>query len=156
MPILKCMSDFKLPEDLTKWPPEDDMGFVEYKSRLSKLMEARKWNRLITQLKWRLGEGADISGIHETIYIIGLYDDGTIAELTKEEMEISIDVMEDIVKICDAFIDKMTFADTGKGQLTVLHIKSNNQPERKYPLFSKDEEQDDELPSSDCDDIIDM
>ncbi|KAI1720602.1 GTP-binding protein 2 [Ditylenchus destructor] len=68
-------------------PPENDIGNVEYKSRLINPTFSR-FLHLATQLKWRLREGQG-----EAIYKIGVEDDGTIAGLTAPEMEKSMDTL---------------------------------------------------------------
>ncbi len=84
---------------------------------------------------------------------IGLYDDGEVAGLDLEEMNSSLDVMEEIVSVCDASIERMTFISTPRGRITVLYIESNTQTDRRFHCMGRE---DDAEPQSehDCEDII--
>ena len=140
-----------LPEDLTEWPPENDLANIEYKSRLTNIIEVQKWSRLVTQMRWRLAEGADLFKIFECVYVLGVYDDGQAANLSREELSITIDVIEEISKICEATVTRMTFIDTKEGQIAILYIKSDYQPQKRFPIFPDNMD-----PESDIEDDEDL
>lgn len=66
-------SEFKL-------PPEDDNGNIEYKSQLIDPTVSRL-QHLVTQMKWRLCEGNG-----EAIYKLGVFDDGTVQGLNRNDL----------------------------------------------------------------------
>ena len=66
---------------------EVERGNVEYKLKMIDPSAARL-QQLVTQLKWRLAEGAG-----EALYEIGVADDGTLAGLDEEDMAASLDTL---------------------------------------------------------------
>ncbi|CAB4019019.1 GTP-binding 2-like, partial [Paramuricea clavata] len=69
-------------------PPEVEEGNVEYKLKLVNPSPARLI-QLVTQLKWRLQEGQG-----EAIYEIGVEDNGMLAGLTREELNMSLNTLK--------------------------------------------------------------
>ena len=63
---------------------EDNQGCIEYK-RLIKFHNDRRYNSLLSQLKYRLLEGNGVC-----YYIIGVEDNGQIINITDEDYDISI------------------------------------------------------------------
>jgi hypothetical protein len=63
---------------------EDNQGCIEYK-RLIKFHSDRRYNSLLSQLKYRLLEGNGVC-----YYIIGVEDNGEIINITDEDYDISI------------------------------------------------------------------
>jgi len=63
---------------------EDNQGCIEYK-RLIKFHSDRRYNSLLSQLKYRLLEGNGVC-----YYIIGVEDNGEIINITEEDYDISI------------------------------------------------------------------
>lgn len=154
--VLKyMMNNLSIPLDLKSWPKEDDLGAIEYKSRLTRLMHLHKYHRLVTQMKWRLNEGADIFGIHETVYVIGLYDNGKVANLTWKELDVSLDIIEEIADMCNASIHEITFININEGRIAILYIKSNIQHRKKYPILDDYRDIDIDLCPMEYLDIID-
>ncbi|KAH8927430.1 hypothetical protein BT69DRAFT_1347317 [Atractiella rhizophila] len=68
-------------------PEVDETGHIEYKLKLVANTPER-FQKLITQLKWRLAEGGGLA-----LYEIGLLDSGTIVGLSREEMDASLDCL---------------------------------------------------------------
>jgi len=64
------------------------VGHIEYKLKLIAPVSER-FDRLTTQLKWRLTEGGG-----EAMYEIGVMDDGTLVGITQAEMEASLRTLE--------------------------------------------------------------
>ncbi|KAK0538212.1 hypothetical protein OC834_000538 [Tilletia horrida] len=69
-------------------PEEDTIGNIEYKLKLLPPTRDR-FNRLVTQLKWRLLQGGGMA-----IYEIGVLDDGALVGLSRREMRASLDTLE--------------------------------------------------------------
>ncbi|KAL9937370.1 hypothetical protein V8E36_003779 [Tilletia maclaganii] len=69
-------------------PEHDTVGNIEYKLKLLPPTRDR-FNRLVTQLKWRLLQGGGMA-----IYEIGVLDDGALVGLSRREMRASLDTLE--------------------------------------------------------------
>lgn len=67
---------------------EDNQGYIEYK-RFIKFNNERRYNSLLSQLKYRLLEGNGVC-----YYIIGVEDNGEIINITDEDYDISIKNLE--------------------------------------------------------------
>lgn len=67
--------------------PENDLGNVEYKLRLTDPTPERI-EKLVTQLKWRIKEGNG-----EAVVYLGVRDDGIFVGLTKEERQLSLQTL---------------------------------------------------------------
>ena len=65
-------------------PEEDASGNVEYKLQILPPTPDR-FDRLVTQLNWRLMEGAGTS-----VYEIGVMDDGSLAGISQDDMRRSL------------------------------------------------------------------
>jgi GTPase len=92
--------------------PENDDGNIEYKRKLTGLSDSRILH-LITQMKWRLSEGNN-----RAIYLIGIDDDGTLYQMTDDEMAESIDTFKKITIAaeCDIVgLHKITAEEDGIG-----------------------------------------
>ncbi|WWC73898.1 uncharacterized protein I206_107870 [Kwoniella pini CBS 10737] len=66
----------------------DKAGYIEYKLKLIDPTSER-FERLITQLMWRLKQGRN-----EAIYELGLADDGTVIGLPRSQMDASLRTLE--------------------------------------------------------------
>ncbi|KAE8224240.1 hypothetical protein CF326_g8069 [Tilletia indica] len=69
-------------------PEHDTIGNIEYKLKLLPPTRDR-FNRLVTQLKWRLLQGGGMA-----IYEVGVLDDGALVGLSRREMRASLDTLE--------------------------------------------------------------
>ena len=67
-------------------------GFIEYKRTLSSYKNS-KIDKLIKQIYWRIYEGLVTENIKLCYYIIGLEDSGLPSNLSKEELEKSINII---------------------------------------------------------------
>lgn len=73
----------------TKLAAESDrVGHIEYKLKLN-TSGADRFEKLTTQLKWRLTEGGG-----EAMYEIGVMDDGTLVGISRQDMEQSLRTLE--------------------------------------------------------------
>jgi hypothetical protein len=79
-----------------KFYPENPEGNIEYKWRLdtkNNLGHAK----LLTQLLWRINEGYELNGIKEAEYLIGVYDNGKLGELSVDTLIKSINILKKII-----------------------------------------------------------
>ncbi|THH22515.1 hypothetical protein EUX98_g8178 [Antrodiella citrinella] len=74
--------------DIPKLTPEVEEGNVEYKLKLTNISPAR-FDRLVTQLKWRLLEGGG-----QAYYELGVADSGALIGLTPSDLEQSLETLE--------------------------------------------------------------
>ena len=79
-------------------PPENEENNIEYKRYLVNLSELR-YQKLVTQMQRRLEDGSGTA-----VYYIGVEDDGTYYNMTKEERKESMKNLHKIVKAADAKI----------------------------------------------------
>jgi GTPase len=69
-------------------PPEVEKGNIEYKLKLID-PSPNRFERLVTQMKWRLQEG-----LGEAIYEIGVGDNGTCVGLDEEDLKTSLETLK--------------------------------------------------------------
>jgi len=79
-------------DDFTYLPPEPQMGNIEYKLKLVN-PSATRLEHLVTQMKWRLREGNG-----EAIYEMGVEDNGVMTGLSAEEMELSLETLQEMAR----------------------------------------------------------
>jgi len=72
---------------IPKLAPEVEEGNVEYKLKLTNISPAR-FDRLVTQLKWRLLEGGG-----QAYYELGVADSGALIGLTRNDLEQSLETL---------------------------------------------------------------
>lgn len=85
-----------LKDDINKLPQEIEEGNIEYKRTLCKTGK-EKFNNLVSQLKWRLGEGDGTA-----IYIIGVDDDGTFYGLNIKHYKYTLKILCAMAKKTDS------------------------------------------------------
>ncbi len=68
-------------------------GFIEYKRTLTSYANL-KIDKLIRQIHWRIYEGFVTDGTKICYYIIGLEDSGLPSNISKEELEISLEIIK--------------------------------------------------------------
>lgn len=80
-----------------KFPFEYQYGFIEYKRTLSTYLN--KKDKLLRQILWRMSESILYSNITKPIcyYIIGLEDDGKTSNLSKDELEKSLEILQSTI-----------------------------------------------------------
>lgn len=109
------MTQFKL--EKKKYDIEYDYGNVEYKLKLCDV-DLNRIEELTTQMKFRLQEGNG-----ECYYEIGVEDNGNTLGISKEELEVSVNV---IGAIADNLKSKMKIVKLIQGQeglIAELYIK---------------------------------
>ena len=79
-------------EDYNYLPPEPQMGNIEYKLKLVN-PSATRLEHLVTQMKWRLREGAG-----EAIYEMGVEDNGIMTGLSEEDMDKSLETLQEMAR----------------------------------------------------------
>jgi GTPase len=86
---------------------EIDDDNIEYKLRLdgkSVLDHNLRKKQLISQMNFRMDSGKYLTGKRIAHYILGVHDDGTFGNLTKEELDNTITIFEKLVENCNATI----------------------------------------------------
>lgn len=100
-----------------KLPPEKEQGNIEYKRQLCELFDW-KMSKLASQMKWRLCEGEG-----NTIYYIGINDNGSIYGLNKEQMEESLNnIVKLVIEIKAIITDIKVFNIKDYGQVAKIII----------------------------------
>ena len=95
--------------------PEVEWGNKEYK-RYFKDMNKRKLYSLTAQMNWRLDEGDGVC-----YYYIGVNDDGSIHNITEEEFEKTISIINKMVIECNAKVSDIKSIDN----YYIVTIKKN-------------------------------
>ena len=80
--------------------PEIESGNIEYK-RFLKNVNKKRLFELVTQLNWRLNEGDGVC-----YYYIGVDDDGSIYNISCDEIKSSINTLKIMAKECNSSIVK--------------------------------------------------
>jgi len=80
-----------------KLDEESETNNIEYKLRLDK-KEKFILKKMGTQMKWRIELGYEILGCYEAIYILGINNNGTIGNLTEDELNTTNNIFISIVK----------------------------------------------------------
>ena len=80
-----------------KFISEDNEGNIEYKWRLDKKNELGI-KKILTQMLWRLNEGYEKYGTYEAYYLIGVYDNGNLGNLTEEEIDENINIFKYVLE----------------------------------------------------------
>ena len=86
-----------------KFYPENQEGNIEYKWRLDTKNELGH-KKLISQMMWRINEGFELIGEKKAGYLIGVYDDGSLGELSVDKLIDSINIFKNIIKKADVKI----------------------------------------------------
>jgi len=125
------------------FPPENDEGNVEYKRHLcSEELKTFDYNtrfqQLITQMKFRLGEGNGIA-----IYYIGIEDDGSLYGISQEEIKKSISVLKKMAIYLNAKVDSILFDKIEESDYIKVVIKDkikiSIKPEKRILLLGDTE-----------------
>lgn len=76
--------------------PEDDDGFIEYKLRLDNI-DGDKVKRMISQLKFRLGESYLLTNKYCAYYLLGVDDYGKVGKIGLNAMNKTLEVLNNII-----------------------------------------------------------
>lgn len=84
-------------------PVESDNGNIEYKRRLDE-KNCRGFEKLRSQMLYRMDEGLTLTGSPDAIYYLGIEDDGTISGLKLEELQPTLTLFLKLVDVCYAMV----------------------------------------------------
>eukprot|EP01111_Echinosteliopsis_oligospora_P012342 TRINITY_DN4203_c0_g3_i2.p1 TRINITY_DN4203_c0_g3~~TRINITY_DN4203_c0_g3_i2.p1 ORF type:complete len:217 (+),score=63.47 TRINITY_DN4203_c0_g3_i2:136-786(+) len=97
--------------------PEVEFGNIEYKWKLINPTQERL-EHLVTQLKWRLGEG-----MGEAIYEVGVEDNGVPTGLKEEELQQSIATLQLMAQKLEADLTILRERDGVEGKVAEVLIR---------------------------------
>ena len=100
---------------------ESDDGNVEYKLRLD-LKNETSIKKLKTQMIWRLTEGYEISGYDNAFYILGVYDDGSLGNLTETEIDKNIKILHNTINELKFEIKEDIVKNINNSYVYIVHI----------------------------------
>jgi len=90
--------------------PESDDGYIEYKLRLDHI-DPKRLTQMVSQMRYRVQEGYLETGRHNAYYFIGVDDSGLTGYITKEVLDKSLIILDEIakrnnfiIKHCDKYI----------------------------------------------------
>lgn len=104
---------------------ESDDGNIEYKLRLDTKTD-NSIKKLKTQMTWRLTEGYEINGIENAFYILGIYDDGTLGNLTEDDINKNILILKNIVNELNFEIVENLKKQIESSNIYIAHISKSN------------------------------
>lgn len=103
--------------------PEDDEGYIEYKLRLDHI-DNSKFDRLVTQMIYRLNEGKLSTGKYIAYYFLGVDDYGTVGLINQEVLNKTIDVLETIVSKSSAEVHSIECIQINRDRyVAAVHIR---------------------------------
>ncbi|KAG0151629.1 hypothetical protein CROQUDRAFT_651049 [Cronartium quercuum f. sp. fusiforme G11] len=125
-----------LSRDQRSWrdiePEVDADGHIEYKLRILAPSPAR-FEKLTTQLKWRLLEGGGTA-----LYEIGVLDDGTLVGLEQQEMEESLYNLSRMANQLNAYIELVHVIELPEILIHAGPIMPDDLQDRaKFSVFSQ-------------------
>jgi small GTP-binding protein len=132
------MSIFKslLQNDGKKLIKEDDFGNIEYKLRLDE-KGLYRLKQMVTQILWRLYEGKESVNRYEAHYILGVYDDGEFGKLSRDELDISIEIYKECLSKANVIIDIEEYYVFGDSNIYYAKIKKKPEEKTLYELKIK-------------------
>lgn len=80
-----------------KFVAEDNEGNIEYKWRIDK-KNNMGIKKILTQILWRLNEGYEKYGKYCAYYLIGVYDNGNLGNLTEDEIDKNINIFKYVLE----------------------------------------------------------
>lgn len=107
-----------------KFKCEIEEGNIEYKLRLD-FKNNFSLKKMKNQMSWRFEEGKELVGKRECHYILGIFDNGKLGNLSESEIERTLKIFESIVKDCDAtvtFLEKKNYNNSWVAFITLLQI----------------------------------
>lgn len=116
--------------DTKKLPPEEFDGNIEYKLHLS-YDKTHKLQKFITQMQWRLSEG-----FGTCYYIIGVYDDGTIYGITKDEQKSMFKIINYSVSKCNATYEIINEIEIDDKYIMQIKVMNFIEDEKKEGFFT--------------------
>ena len=116
---INCVFNIK-EKKINKIPKELNDGNKEYKYKLTDDYDEMKYQKLATQMKYRLNEGCG-----KAIYIIGVSDVGCPYGLSKKDMNITLMKILKIIKIIDVNIKKINMYTGISGIILTIRLYKN-------------------------------
>jgi elongation factor 1-alpha len=110
---------------MLRYPIENEDDNIEYKRYL---LDREKFWGYSTQMNARLIQGKEICGIEEAYYFIGLDDEGTIACISNNQLEISDKYFKDLCNEVNAKIISKEVQCFDEGNILKYHIKRIHKP----------------------------
>jgi GTPase len=104
---------------------ENDDGNIEYKLRLDTKTD-NSIKKLKTQMTWRLTEGYEINGIENAYYLLGVYDDGTLGNLSEDDIDKNILIFKNIVNELNFEIIEDLKKQLKSSNIYIAHISKLN------------------------------
>lgn len=107
-----------------KFREEVEEGNIEYKLRLDSKNES-SLKKMKNQMNWRFEEGKELSGKRECHYVLGIYDNGKLGEITESQIDKTFEIFKTVVEICEAtitFCEKKTFNNSWIIFVSLLQI----------------------------------
>jgi GTPase len=109
-------------------PTEIEEGNIEYKVRLD-LKDIYSLKKMATQMIWRLNEGKNIYGKWIAHYYLGIDDDGSIANMNEDIINISLDIIKKVAEKCNSeitMIDKININNFYVAEVKIEKIFDEN------------------------------
>lgn len=100
---------------------ESDDGNIEYKLRLD-LKNEISIKKLKTQMTWRLTEGYEINGYDNAFYLLGVYDDGSLGNLTESEIYKNIKILQNAINELKFEIKEEIVKNIDNSYVYIVHI----------------------------------
>lgn len=91
-----------------KFDAEREDNNIEYKRHLCISSDFKKVSQLASQMNRRINNGIELHNKAEAFYYIGVNDDGTVANITEEDLKDSINTLKNIVSECNCLIKEIT------------------------------------------------
>lgn len=114
-------------------PPENNKGCCEYKLKLiysQYEVKQKKKIKIASQMKYRLFQGNG-----KAIYILGVSDNGDIEGIEEEELEKSIEFIEEACISINALIYKKRIYKGNNGFIATLRIELLNKEELEHDFI---------------------
>ena len=102
--------------------PEIENGNIEYKLRLDK-KDNMALKKTKSQILWRLNEGKKVCGKYEALYIFGVNDDGSLSDISEDDLNKTYDIFLNLLNDINCkIIKKENYILNNKNFLLVLKI----------------------------------
>lgn len=105
-----------------KFYPENNDGNTEYKWRLdTKNMLGQQ--KLLTQMMWRINEGYELYGENIAHYLLGVYDNGNLGNLSVDDLIKSINILKNVINSNDLYIENEDIKNINNSYIYFCDIK---------------------------------
>jgi GTPase len=108
-----------------KFIEENENGNIEYKLRIDTKNE-NSIKKFKTQMTWRLSEGYEIDGNENAFYVIGIYDDGSLGNLSEEDLDKNILIFQNIINELNFEIIESLKTKINSSYVYLVHITKIN------------------------------